>query len=255
MTTDLHELRIESDEGWAQCSADLLERGIRSAIAQRDRCLIALSGGSTPWPVLEDLASRDLPWRKLVVLQADERLVPADHPDRNLRHQQELLADLGVTWVPLPVDRLLGRLDGDGSGAESEPDADPLAGLDAETIDDILRDFTARVIELADDPPVIDIAQLGLGADGHTASLLPGDPAVDELRRPIALTGVHEGHRRLTLTRPIFDRARFVVWLITGREKSPALGRLLAGDLSMPAGLIRPRRSVVLADASAARQS
>lgn len=239
MGEDLHQLRIEAVDDWAPRSADLLARTIEAAIAERGRCLIALSGGSTPRPVFEELATRSLDWDLVVLLQADERVAPAGTEERNLTHQRAVFDGLPVTWLPLPVDPLV-----TGDQAELEPIA-------ATAIDE----FTLQLVELADDPPVIDIAQLGIGRDGHTASLLPGDPALDELRRYVALTGPYRGARRLTLTRPVFDRARLVIWLARGATKREPLGRLLAGDLSIPAGLLRPRRSVIVADADAARQS
>jgi 6-phosphogluconolactonase len=236
MGDDLHRLEIESQSGWAVRAADVFEIAIESAIAQRERCLIALSGGETPGPAMAELAARPIEWDRVVMFQVDERLAPAGSDDRNLRAQQEAFASLPITWIPLPADRVVA------------------AGLDPGRLDDAIADFSWRLIELADDPPVLDVVQLGLGVNGHTASLLPGDAAVDELRRYVALSGAYKGYRRLTLTRPVLDRAQLVVWLVRGAEKAEPLGRLLAGDLSIPAGLIRPRQSIVIADADAARQ-
>ncbi len=263
VTTDLHELRIADGEDWAVRSAEALAQEIATAVARRGQCLLALSGGSTPWPALAALADRDLAWDKVIVLQTDERLVPLDHPDRNLAAQRQVLDGLDVTWLPLPVDELLAALDGapwpdaafDGSAEVGVDRRRGPGGVAPAELDRILGEFAARLISVADDPPVIDVAQLGLGVDGHTASLIEGDPAIEELRRPIAVTDRYDGHRRVTLTRPVFDRARAIVWLVAGRAKAAPLGRLLSGDLSMPAGLIRPARSVVVADADAARQT
>ncbi|MDH3682177.1 MAG: 6-phosphogluconolactonase [Acidimicrobiia bacterium] len=237
MSDDLHELRIMPVESWASRSAELLANAVEAVLARQERCLLALSGGSTPGPVFEELASCDLPWQRVVLLQADERLSP-DLGARNLTQHHEAFAGLGVTWLSFPVDRLLadGELAPPGRVAE------------------VLGDFTACLVEFADEPPVIDIAQLGLGTDGHTASLFPGDPAVEELRRYVAVTEPHGGWRRLTMTRPVFDRARIVIWLARGAAKAAPLGRLLAGDLSIPAGMLRPRQSVIVADTDAARQ-
>ena len=238
MGDDLHRLEIESEAGWARRAADVFEAAIASAIAQRERCLIALSGGDTPAPALSELAARPVEWDRVVMFQADERLAPAGSPDRNLTGQQAAFEGLPITWIPLPAERVLGSdvdSNGEGTGAA-------------------LADFSWRLVELADDPPVIDIVQLGLGVNGHTASLLPGDPAVDELRDYVTVTGVYKGYRRLTLTRPVLDRARLIIWLVRGAEKAEPLGRLLAGDLSIPAGLIRPKQSIVIADDAAARQ-
>ena len=142
-----------------------------------------------------------------------------------------------MTFLPLPVDRLL-------------PPQHLLPGV----VEEVIADTTAHLVEFADEPPVLDVVQLCLHPDGSTASLFPGDPATAELRRYIALTDPHGGHRRLTLTRPIFDRARLAVWLVRGATSAAPLARLLAGDLSIPAGVLRPRQSIVLADTDAARQ-
>lgn len=239
MREDLHRLQIESVDRWASAAADLLGRSIEAAVAQRDRCLLALSGGAQPQPVFDELATRDLPWERVILLQVDELIVPFDHPERHLRSHCETFADLGVTWLSLRVDRLL-------TGSATGP---------ADLVADVIGDATAHLVEFADEPPVIDIAQLCLGHDGSTASLFPDDPASAELRRYVALTEPHAGHRRLTMTRPVFDRARLAIWLVRGSGSAGWLGRLLAGDLSIPAGVIRPRQSIVLADADAARQA
>jgi len=238
---DLHRLEIVAEARWAQAGADRLAQAMQRSLLARNRCLLALSGGSTPAPVLAALASHPLDWDRVTVLQVDERLVPPDHPDRNLRGQQAALGHLPVSWLPLPVDALLAAPDPNG-----EPD--PAVGAAA------LRDWTHRLVELADDPPVLDVVHLGLGADGHTASLVAGDPAVMELRRYVTLTRPYQGHRRLTLTRPVFDRAQCVIWLVRGADKAEPLWRLLAGDLSIPAGVIRPRHSLIVADPDATRQ-
>lgn len=241
MGDDLHRLEIVPEAGWAEAGADRLAEAVERSLAARGRCLLALSGGSTPGPVLAALAARPLDWERVTVLQVDERLVPPEHPDRNLRGQRAALAHLPVSWLPLPVDALL---------AAPDPAAEPDPAVVAST----LHEWTHRLVELADDPPVLDVVHLGLGADGHTASLTAGDPAVMELRRYVTLTRPYQGHRRLTLTRPVFDRAHEVVWLVRGADKADPLGRLLAGDLSIPAGVIRPRHSLIVADPDATRQ-
>ncbi len=242
MGDDLHRLEIVPDAGWAEAGAARLAEAMERALAARNRCLLALSGGSTPAPVLAALAGRPLDWERVTVLQTDERLVPPDDPARNLRGQRAALAHLPVSWLPLPVDALLAAADSSG-----EPDPAAVATT--------LLAWTRRLVELADEPPVLDVVHLGLGSDGHTASLTVGDQAVMELRRYVTLTRPYQGHRRLTLTRPVFDRAHCVVWLVRGPDKAEPLGRLLAGDLSIPAGLIRPRHSVIVADPDATRQT
>ncbi len=245
---DLHRLEIVDADGWADVAARLLAERMAAVIGARDHCTVALSGGSTPAPVFRALAGHDLDWDRVVLLQVDERLVPLDHPDRNLTDQRQAFGHLPVAWLPLPVDEVLAEGVLDGSG-------DPVAGLRpiAQTSSAVGR-FVERLHGVADRPPLVDLVHLGLGADGHTASLFPDDPAGFELRNPVAVTDVRAGHRRLTLTRSVLDRARSVFWLVRGEDKAPALGRVLAGDLGIPAGLIRPAYSVIVADSTAARQ-
>ena len=245
MTDDLHTLDIAAPERWADRAADVMAAAITQAIARSGRCLMALSGGSTPAPVFEALVDREILWEHVTIFQVDERLVPADDPARNLAQQKAALGYLGATWLPLPVDELL-----------AVPEHERLIdGEPGPAVAEILAEFTADLVGVADDPPILDLVHLGLGDDGHTASLFPGDPLVDELRAPVGLTAEQNGVPRISLTRPVLDRARMVVWLVRGAAKADPLGRLLVGDLSIPAGLIRPAHSVVLADAEAARQS
>ena len=241
MGEDLHRLEIVAVDDGARHAADGLMVAIEEAISSRGHCLLGLSGGSTPGPVFIELASRSLDWDCVVIVQVDERLAPAGSPERNLIQQRQAFADLPVTWLPLPVDDVLAVWARDPS--------------DDGAVARILADFTTALISVGDDPPVLDIAQLGLGHDGHTASLVPDDPVLDELRHYVALTRPYDGTRRLTLTRPVLDRARSVLWLVRGSEKAQPLARLLVGDLSMPAGLVRPQRSVIVADTDAARQA
>jgi 6-phosphogluconolactonase len=101
-------------------------------------------------------------------------------------------------------------------------------------------------------PAVLDLVHLGLGPDGHTASLVPGDPVLAVTDRAVALAGPYQGHRRMTLTFPVLDRARRILWLATGAEKKPMLARLRAGDRSIPAGRVSSERALLLTDRAAA---
>ena len=239
MADDLHILDISPNDRWVERSADVMAAAIGASIERSGRCLLALSGGSTPGPVFDAVSGRDLAWEQVIILQVDERLVPADDPARNLVRQQEAFAHTEASWLPMPIDDLLAVADLPDSSAR---------------IAAIVDRFCTEIVELAGDPPIIDLVHLGLGDDGHTASLVPGDRLLNQMRDYIGITGEYEGTRRLSMTRPLLDRARMVVWLVSGAAKADPLGRLLVGDMTIPAGLIRPAHSVVLADADAARQ-
>ena len=240
MNAQRHVLDVVEDELWARRAAEVMAAAMTDAVERRGRCLMALSGGSSPLDVFAELAHLDVPWADVVICQADERVVPPDDSARNLAAQFERLGDLGARWLPLPVDSYLA-----GDSADDDESDGPMS------------DFLQQLVDVAGDPPVFDLIHLGLGSDGHTASLLPGDPVVGELRRYVALTEPYESGssitRRLTLTRPVLDRSRMILWLVSGASKGPMLKRLLDGDMSIPAGLIHPPHSVVLADRSAAR--
>ena len=266
MDQSFHLLDVTPSTRWSLRAAEVLTAAIQSAVDQRGRCLLGLSGGSTPTPVFAELAQSDLDWPNVTVVQVDERIVPLDSSSRNLMVQRNLLGDLGCSWLPLPVDELL-ALRGRPPGDQDQPRV-----IDTATARPILDDFRARLTALAGDPPVLDIVHLGLGTDGHTASLLPGDPLVEQLDSFVGLSGLYSGSpatstqtaaaldpataqpttQRVSLTRAVFDRARMVVWLVNGAGKADVLRRLYNSDLSMPAGLIRPAHSVIVADTDAA---
>jgi 6-phosphogluconolactonase len=180
--------------------------------------------------MLRALSNQDMPWKKVHVVQVDERVAPAGHPDRNLTHLRDSL----LKQARLPVDRIY---------------AMPVEAADLEAA---AAQYAARLQELAGSPPVLDLVHLGLGPDGHTASLLPGDSALDATDTDVALTGLYQGRRRMTLTYPILNRSRCILWLVTGSEKAGMLARLRDGDLSIPAGLVHREQAFVLADRAAA---
>ena len=216
----------------ARKAAAIIAAEARTAAAARGRFLMAVSGGHTPWLMLRALASEDVPWESVHLVQVDERVAPAGHPDRNLTHLRECLLE----HAPLRPGQLHAM-------PVESPDLAEAATRYAHT----LR-------EIAGSPPVLDLVHLGLGPDGHTASLVPGDPVLDVTGADVALTGVYQGRRRMTLTYPILNRSRRVMWLVTGREKAGMLGRLRAGDESIPAGRVRQDQALVLADRAAAGQ-
>jgi 6-phosphogluconolactonase len=204
----------------AERGAQVAAAAAAVAIATRDRFTFAVSGGRTPWAMFANLYGR-LPWEKVTIFQVDERIAPDGDPDRNLTRLQRSLPPGGAADVrPMPV------------WAE---DLDTAAAMYAEAL-----------------PDQLDLVHLGLGPDGHTASLVPGDPVLAMLDRDVAVTDVYQGHRRMTLTYPSLNRARQILWLVTGDDKVDALRRLRAGDQSIPAGWIATTNALVLADAAAA---
>ena len=211
-------------------AARLIADEARAAVAARGRFILAVSGGTTPWLMLHALARADLPWSGVLVTQVDERIAPAGHADRNLTQLRESLRA-----APLP---------------ENQLHAMPVEQAD---LDAGAHRFARTLASLAGTPPVIDLAHLGLGVDGHTASLVPGDAVLDVADRDVAITGVYQGRRRMTLTYPALNRARRILWLVTGADKAGPLERLLQGDVSIPAGRVRQDRALILADRAAAK--
>jgi 6-phosphogluconolactonase len=189
-----------------------------------------LAGGRTPWLMLRALAGEDVPWQAVHVVQVDERVAPAGDPDRNLTHLNESLLE----HAPLRREQIYAM-------PVEAPELESAAERYAETLKTI-----------ADSPPVLDLVHLGLGPDGHTASLVPGDPVLNVTDSDVALTGVYQGRRRMTLTYPILNRARSILWLVTGKDKVAALARLRAGDPTIPAGRIQRNQALLLADQVAA---
>jgi 6-phosphogluconolactonase len=221
---------LDDAEAVARRAAAIIAAEARVAVGARGRFLLAVSGGHTPWVMLRALAGEDVPWDRLQLFQVDERVAPAGDPDRNWTHLRASLLD----HAPLRPDQ-----------AHAMPVESPDLGAAATQY--------ARVLgEIAGQPPVLDLVHLGLGPDGHTASLVPGDPVLDVTDADVALTGVYQGRRRMTLTYPVLNRSRRVLWVVTGGEKAVMLGRLRAGDSSIPAGRVRQDCALVLTDRAAA---
>jgi len=221
---------LADDPAVAKRAASVIAAEARQAAAARGRFTMAVSGGHTPWAMLRALANEDVPWSGLHVFQVDERVAPAGDPDRNLTHLEESL----LSHAPLPPDQI---------------HAMPVEAAD---LDAAAKAYARTLESVCGTPPVLDLAHLGMGPDGHTASLVPGDPVLSVTDRDVALTAVYMGRRRMTLTYPVLDRARRVLWLITGPDKATAFPKLVAGDPSIPAGRIRADAALVLADPAAA---
>jgi 6-phosphogluconolactonase len=182
--------------------------------------------------MLRALANENVPWKNVHVYQVDERVAPAGDPDRNLTHLRESL----LSHAPLPPDHIYAM-------PVESPDLQAAAAQ-----------YAATLRETGGAPPVLDLAHLGLGPDGHTASLVPGDPVLQVTDADVGVTAVYNGRRRMTLTYPMLNRSRRVLWLVTGGDKVDALKRLRSGDTSIPAGRISRDRALVLADLAAAGQ-
>ncbi len=205
----------------------------RAAVSARGRFIVAFSGGHTPWQMLRALADEEMPWAGVHVVQVDERVAPAGDPDRNLTHLRESL----LAHCPL------------------RPEQVHVMPVESADLEAASERYALTLREIAGSPAVLDLAHLGLGPDGHTASLVPGDPVLDVTGADVALTGVYQGRRRMTLTYPVLNRSRRIVWLVTGREKAEMLARLCRGDRSIPAGRISQDQALVLADHEASARS
>jgi 6-phosphogluconolactonase len=193
---------------------------IGAAIADAGELTLAVSGGHAPWRMFELLGERDLDWSRVTIFQVDERIAPDGDPDRNLAHLRDSLPLAAVERVrPMPV---------------TDPDPEAAAARYAEEL-----------------PDALDFVHLGLGPDGHTASLVPGDPVLEVTDRKVAVTGEYQGRRRMTLTYPALEAAGRILWLVTGDDKVDALAKLRAGDESIPAGRVSARDAILLADRAA----
>ena len=216
----------------AEKGAEIILAEAQLAVSVRGQFTFAVSGGQTPWRMLRTLSAKGLPWTNVSVFQVDERIAPDGDPKRNLTHLRESL----LQHVPMRPDQIYAM-------PVDLPDLEAAAGLYASILERILGS-----------PAVLDLVHLGLGPDGHTASLVPGDPVLEVQDRDVAVTGTYEGTRRITLTYPILNRSRRILWVITGIEKNEMLGRLRNRDATIPAGRVCPDRAIVLADRAAAAQ-
>lgn len=220
--------RYHDPEAAAAAAAATIAGRLSAAVATRGACTLALSGGGTANDLLDALAAWPLPWRGLTIFQVDERVAPHGDRDRNLTAlEARLMCHAPAGWSGLramPVEKEVGRATA----------------------------AYARVLEAASGrPPVLDVVHLGLGADGHTASLVPGDPAMDA-DSDVAVTGEYQGRRRLTLTFPCLVRASWRVWLVTGEDKARVLARFLDADPELPASRLSELAGTCFVDLAAA---
>jgi 6-phosphogluconolactonase len=196
-------------------ASGVLVRSLMDHLRDKRRVSLALSGGRTPWSILSALPRTDLEWNRVDIYQVDERVAPDGDLARNLTGlTSALLEHVPAMVYPMPV-----------QGPDLEVAADRYA---------------------AELPAVLDIVHLGLGDDGHTASLVPGDPVLDVVDRRVAVTRPYKGHRRMTLTFPAFERVGSIIWIVAGAEKTSMVERLLAADPTIPAGRIPQKRAVLI---------
>ena len=217
-------IEVVPNEGEAaRRGADLIAAAGREAVERSGSFSPAVSGGRSPWAMLAILDDRaDMPWAETSLFQVDERIAPPGSEDRNLTHLILVLSMKNQAALrPMPVTR---------------------------------RDFEAAAREYEESlPERLDLVHLGLGPDGHTASLVPGDPVLEVTDRRVAVTETaYQGHRRMTLTYPALSAARQILWLVTGPEKRDALAKLIEGDPSIPAGRVQNDSMIVVADEAAA---
>ncbi|MGA9851911.1 MAG: 6-phosphogluconolactonase [Gammaproteobacteria bacterium] len=226
----LHLHIFQSAEAVAKRAAAFIAERARQMTELQGRFVLALSGGETPRQMLKKLATENMPWASMRVIQVDERVVPAGDVARNLTLlQSNFLASgrlLPQQIYPMPVE--------------------------TNDLEKAARNYAEVLEHLCGSPPVLDLVHLGLGEDGHTASLVPGDPVLHKMEADVALTNLYQDHRRMTLTYPIISRARCILWLVTGAEKLDMLTRLYNDDTTIPAGRIARERAVVFADHAAA---
>jgi 6-phosphogluconolactonase len=225
------EIRVFADEAAvaAEAARVIAEEG-RGAVAARGRFIMAVSGGHTPWQMLRALAGEDVPWKSVYVAQVDERVALAGDPDRNLTHLRDSL----LKHAPLRPGHICAM-------PVESPDLEAAAAR-----------YALLLQQIAGSPPMLDLVHLGLGPDGHTASLVPGDPVLSVTEADVSVTRPYQERRRMTLTYPMLNRARRILWLVTGGEKAGVLVRLRFGDVTIPAGRVRQEHALVLADRAAA---
>lgn len=226
------EIYSTAEEVAAQ-AAKYIEEKIRAGILEKGQFSLAISGGRTPWEMMKILVKAKLRWEKVNIFQVDEREAPDGHPDRNLTQLFQSL---------------------EGSGILTRVNIFPM-----HTVADDLSAETekySKIIHQVTGEGILDLVHLGLGSDGHTASLIPGDPVCEVTDRDIALTEQpYQGRKRMTMTYPLINRAKEIVWIVTGKEKAEMLKRLQNQDPGIPAGRINPANSLILADEAASQSN
>jgi 6-phosphogluconolactonase len=225
-------MRVETCETAARAStrvAEIIAEQLRIAITERGYATLALSGGHTPVAMFRQLATQSVDWSRIHIFQVDERIVHASDNQRNAQTIRSGLVDANIT--------------------EQQFHRMPVGTMSAEAG---ITSYRQLLFDIAGEPPVLDVIHLGLGEDGHTASLFRDDEAIDA-DDEVAVTGVCNGLRRLTLTLKVLNRARFRVWLITGVAKRHVVTRLLDRDPDIVASRVRDDNSILVLDLDATR--
>lgn len=227
-------MRIETypdADAVAERTAAVIAEAAREGVRMHGRAVLAFSGGSTPAPMLEHLGRTDVPWKATHIVQVDERAVPDGDPDRN--------------WGMITESLL--------AGADIPPALLHPMPVTADDLDAAARDYAQQLQSVCGVPPIADVVHLGIGPDGHTASLVPGDPALRVRDRWVTTAGPYQGHRRMTMTYPTINAGRLLVWQITGAEKAAAVRQGLQGR-GVPASKIRRNDVIVIATRDAAAE-
>ena len=217
------DLEVCADEkAAARRAAEVIAAIGAAAVAERNTFSLAMSGGRSPWAMLAILGDlEEMPWAETELFQVDERIASPGSEERNLTHMV-----LGLSMDHQPALRPM-----------------PVTNHD---LDAAAHEYDTSL------PERIDLVHLGLGPDGHTASLVPGDPVLEvDDRRVAVTTNEYQGHRRMTLTYPALAEAREIIWLVTGEEKRDPLRKLIAADPSIPAGRVRNDSMSIVADSAA----
>jgi 6-phosphogluconolactonase len=214
----------DTQEDAAARAADWIARRVAGADGP---FRMALSGGSTPRALYARLASREIAWRRLEFFWGDERFVPHDDPRSNYAMAREALLDR----IPVEPEQIHPiPTDGDPAGAARRYEATLKQAYGSDRIGA---------------PSLFDLVLLGLGSDGHTASLFPGDPVLQEREHWVAPAAMQSPEPRITLTYPVFESSRAVLFFVTGAEKAEAVKRVLAGDGDLPAARLKPQGQTV----------
>lgn len=220
---------FQSADEVAKEAANYIADRIRENIARKGFFTMAISGGRTPWEMIKELAKENLPWEKVFLFQVDERVAPDAHPDRNLTQLYKAIED----------SRLVSRLN-----------IFPMP-VTADDLGEACEEYANHIFRLTENGK-LDLVHLGLGTDGHTASLVPGDAVLEVQDKSVAITGdLYQGRHRMTLTYPLLNQAEKILWVVTGAEKAEMLKRLLHKDPTIPAGKIEQHHAIVLTEESA----